>query len=64
MTVGGFDPAKQNGETTQILDIVDGSGFWKAQMGAVMVDGDVAISGDRVALLDTGESIIAALGNV
>lgn len=55
LTIGGFDLAKQNGETTQILDVADRTGFWKARMEGVMVDGDVAVPTSRVAILDTGE---------
>jgi hypothetical protein len=55
LTIGGYDAGKMNAATTQILDVADKSGFWNTRMGAVMVDGDVAVPEDRVVILDTGE---------
>jgi hypothetical protein len=55
LTIGGYDAGKMNAATTQILDVADKSGFWNTRMGAVMVDGDVAVQEGRVVILDTGE---------
>jgi hypothetical protein len=56
LTIGGYDAGKLNSATTQILNLADQSGFWKVNMGAVMVDGKVVVQGGRNVILDTGES--------
>ena len=54
LTIGGYDGAKMNSATTQVLNLADDSGFWKIKMGAVMVDDKVAVSEDRIVIIDTG----------
>ncbi|KAG7567066.1 hypothetical protein FFLO_01192 [Filobasidium floriforme] len=58
LTIGGYDAGKMNAATTQILDVADKSGFWNTRMGAVMVDGDVAVQEGRVVILDTGTTLM------
>jgi len=50
-----------NSATTQVLDLADDSGFWKIKMGAVMVDDKVAVSDDRIVILDTGKYMASSI---
>jgi hypothetical protein len=44
--------------------LADDSGFWKVKMGAVMVDDKVAVSDDRIVILDTGKWIMSIISSI
>ena len=58
MILGGSDPSYYEGEMTYI-DVDSYPGYWKIAMGGINVGGEtMGCSGDCVAIVDTGSSLL------